>query len=315
MVAIVLFVFFLFSYSAFASEHFSDHESYCLINEEQACLALLKKQSDSVPLHSNAWFKVISYKLDYYYDKREFKKLEQAIIPLLDIENKPDVFDMQLNYYYSKALVYFGKKEQAKPYAQQAISKLEKIYHIFEDPMRMVEIANMEYVFGDKQKAYQLLLLAENKFGKRGDPVFHLELHSNKAHIFYTWQNYERAAKFYKLALDWIKDTEHDSKKVVAYSNLARTYQLMNKHELALEYFKHTETLLLEQNSPRFLAVILIRTAEVYEKLNQPSNVAKYIKKINLSDLSGSYLTTYRRLSELTSTQMSSSNLNSSKMN
>jgi len=303
--AFIFIILFLFStFSAFASEHFSDHETYCLKNEEQACLALLNQQINVTPLYSRAWFKLVSYKLDYYYDKREFIKLELTAKPLFDIENKPDVFDMQLNYYYSKTLAYFGKKEQARQYAQKAISKLEKIYHIFEDPMRMVEIANLEYVFGDRQKAYQLLLLAENKFGKRGDPVFHLELHTNKGHIFFIWQNYERAAKFYKLALDWIKDTEHDAKKVVAYSNLARTYQLMNKHELALEHFRHAEVLLLEQENPRLLALILIRTAEVYEQLNESEKVAQLIERINYADLSSGYHETFKRLSVFTSSKL-----------
>jgi len=305
---VLLLLFLLFSsITANASEHFSDHESYCLQKEEQACLDLLKKQSDAVPIYSKAWFKLISYKLDYYYDKREFRKLEQTITPLFAIESMPDVFELQLNYYYSKALAYFGKREQAKHYAKLAISKLEKIYHIFEDPMRMVEIANLEYVFGDRQKAYQLLLLAENKFGKRGDPVFHLELHTNKGHIFFTWQNYERAAKFYKLALDWIKNTEHDAKKVVAYSNVARTYQLMNKHELALEHFKRTEELLLVQNNPRFLAVILIRTAEVYEQLNELDKLTQLMPRINFSDLSQGYHETYKRLAKLIASKSKSS--------
>ncbi|MFY8298924.1 tetratricopeptide repeat protein [Pseudoalteromonas sp. SS15] len=313
---VLLLLFLLFSsITANASEHFSDHESYCLQKDEQACLALLKKQSDAVPLYSKAWFKLTSYKLDYYYDKREFKKLEQTIVPLLVIENKPDVFELQLNYYYSKTLAYFGKRKQAKHYAQLAISKLEKIYHIFEDPMRMVEIANLEYVFGDRQKAYQLLLLAENKFGKRGDPVFHLELHTNKGHIFFIWQNYERAAKFYKLALDWIKDTEHDAKKVVAYSNLARTYQLMNKHELALEHFRRIEELLLKQNNPRLLALTLIRTAEVYEQLNELDKLAQLMARINFGDLSHGYHETYERLVKLTASNLNSPKVSSSQFN
>ena len=315
MFVVLLFFLFFSSITANASEHFSDHESYCLKNEQYACLDLLKKQSDTLPLYSNAWFKLISYQLDYYYDKREFRKLEQAIVPLLAIESMPDVFELQLNYYYAKALAYFGKREQAKHYAKLAISKLEKIYHIFEDPMRMVEIANLEYVFGDRQKAYQLLLLAENKFGKRGDPVFHLELHTNKGHIFYTWQNYERAAKFYKLALDWIKDTEHDAKKVVAYSNVARTYQLMNKHELALEHFKRTEELLLKQNNPRFLAVIRIRTAEVYEQLNELDKLIQLMPRINLNDLSRGYHATYERLARLAASMSKPSKINSSQLN
>tara|TARA_Y100001956_G_scaffold82476_1_gene103559 strand:- start:1316 stop:2263 length:948 start_codon:yes stop_codon:yes gene_type:complete len=313
---VLLLLFLLFSsITANASEHFSDHESYCLQKEEQACLDLLKKQSDAVPIYSKAWFKLTSYKLDYYYDKRELRKLEQTIAPLFAIENKPDVFELQLNYYYSKALAYFGKREEAKHYAQLAISKLEKIYHIFEDPMRMVEIANLEYVFGDRQKAYQLLLLAENKFGKRGDPVFHLELHTNKGHIFLAWQNYERAEKFYKLALDWIKDTEHDAKKVVAYSNLARTYQLMSKHELALEHFKRIEELLLKQNNPRLLALTLIRTAEVYEQLNELDKLTQLIQRINFGDLSHGYHETYERLAQLTASNSKPSKVTSSQLN
>ncbi|TMO54767.1 hypothetical protein CWC21_13795 [Pseudoalteromonas phenolica] len=315
MIFLLLFFLLFSSISAYASEHFSDHETYCLENEELACLALLKKQTESVPLYSNTWFKLVSYKLDYYYDKREFKKLEKIITPLLEIEEAPDVFELQLSYYYSKTLAYFGKKEQAKHYAQLAISKLEKIYHIFEDPMRMVEIANMEYVFGDRQKAYQLLLLAENKFGKRGDPVFHLELHTNKGHIFFTWKNYERAARFYKQALHWIKDTEHDAKKVIAYSNLARTYQLMEKHKQALEHFRHTEELLLKQNNPRLLAVILIRTAEVYEKLNELDKLRQLMSRINLSDLSHGYHETYKRLDNLTTSKSKPSKANSLQLN
>ena len=296
MFVVLLFFLFFSSITANASEHFSDHESYCLKNEQYACLDLLKKQSDTLPLYSNAWFKLISYQLDYYYDKREFRKLEQAIVPLLAIESMPDIFELQLHYYYAKALGYFGHKDRAKHYAQLTIAKLEKIYHIFEDPMRMVEIANLEYVFGDSQKAYQLLLLAENKFGKRGDPVFHLELHTNKGHIFYTWQNYELAAKFYKLALDWIKDTEHEAKKVVAYSNFARVNQLMEKHNKALKYFKRTELLLLEQENPKLLAVILLRTAEVYEKKNDLAALSKYLSRVNFLDLSEGYHPSYHRL-------------------
>lgn len=286
----------IFSSFAFSSENFSDHESYCLDHKEQACLALLTQQAASVPQYSKDWYKLVSYKLDYFYDRREFRKIETTVIPLLEVKNKPTVFEMQLNYYYSKALAFFGEREKAKHYAQLAIAKLEKIYHVFEDPMRMVEIANMEYVFGDKEKAYQLLLLAENKFGERGDPIFHFELHSNKAHIFYTWQNYNRAAKFYKIALDWIQDTEHDAKTVVALSNFARVNQLMERHDTALEYFKKTELLLLEQNNPKLLAVILLRTAEVYEKKNDLTAVLKYLSRVNFLHLSEGYHPSYHRL-------------------
>ena len=286
----------VFSSFAFSSENFSDHESYCEDHKERACLALLTQQAASVPQYSKDWYKLVSYKLDYFYDKREFRKIETMVLPLLEVKNKPTVFEMQLNYYYSKALAFFGEREKAKHYAHLAIAKLEKIYHVFEDPMRMVELANMEYVFGDKEKAYQLLLLAENKFGERGDPIFQLELNTNKGHVFFTWQNYERAAKFYKIALDWIKDTSHDAKTVIAFSNFARINQLMEKHDTALEYFKKTELLLLKQDNPKLLAIILLRTAEVYKEKNDLSRVLEYLNRVNYPHLSEGYYPIYHRL-------------------
>ncbi|RXE96364.1 hypothetical protein [Pseudoalteromonas phenolica] len=104
-------------------------------------------------------------------------------------------------------------------------------------------------------------------------------------------------------------------KKVIAYSNLARTYQLMEKHKQALEHFRHTEELLLKQNNPRLLAVILIRTAEVYEKLNELDKLRQLMSRINLSDLSHGYHETYKRLDNLTTSKSKPSKANSLQLN
>ena len=74
----------------------------------------------------------------------------------------------------------------------------------------------------------------------------------------------------------------------------------MSKHELALEHFKRIEELLLKQNNPRLLALTLIRTAEVYEQLNELDKLTQLIQRINFGDLSHGYHETYERLAKLT---------------
>jgi tetratricopeptide (TPR) repeat protein len=235
----------------------------------------------------------MTFKLDYYYDMTEFKKLESLILQLLQIENQPESFKIQLYYFYSKTLMYFRRPEEAKKYANYVIQNVESLYHTFEDPLRMVEIANMEYVFGDKQKAYKLLLVAENKFGDRNDPIFHLELNTNKGHIFYQWKNYQRAERFYRRAVNWINNTGHDDKLMVAYSNLARVNQFLLKYEEALTYYQKTYALLQLQQDNNFIYVIALRIAEVKLKMKDIDEAIDYFELVEFDELSPHYHESY----------------------
>ena len=189
--------------------------------------------------------------------------------------------------------LYIPLPEEAKKYANYVIQNVESLYHTFEDPLRMVEIANMEYVFGDKQKAYKLLLVAENKFGDRNDPVFHLELNTNKGHIFYQWKNYQRAERFYRRAVNWINNTGHDDKLMVAYSNLARVNQFLLKYEEALTYYQKSYALLQLQQDNNFIYVIALRIAEVKLKMKDIDEAIDYFELVEFDELSPHYHESY----------------------
>lgn len=279
-----------------ASETHNDHTNFCKELRDTDCLNLIDRELEALPKHSVSWYKLTTFKLDYYFDKTEFKKLESLILQLLQIENPPQLFKIQLYYFYSKTLMYFRKPEEAKKYADYVIKNVESIYHTFEDPIRMVEIANMEYVFGDKQRAYKLLLVAENKFGERSDPVFHLELNTNKGHIFYQWKNYKRAEHFYRRAVNWIEDTGHDDKVMVAYANLARANQFLLKYDESLKYYLKAYGLLQLQQDNKYIYVIALRVAEVKLKLNDMSSAAEYFKAIKFDALSPHYHKDYFEL-------------------
>lgn len=289
----------LFSFNSFSSENFSDHEAYCLNNKEKSCLKLLNKRIYLEKQYSKFWFKLMTYKLDYYYDNQKFEKIIELSPELINIKNKPEVFEVQLNFYYSKALSYFGKTEQAKYFANKTIQNLENIYNLFEEPIRMVEIANMEYVFGDKERAYKLLLLAENKFGEQVEPIFHFELNTNKGHILSQWKSYERASLMYQKALSAVRYTKHNKKKIIAYYNFARSNQYIEKNNIAIEYYKQAEMLLYKNSNPRMLALTLYRIAQIYKLENDLDNLAEYLKKVNVKYLYEGYHSDYHQLSKL----------------
>lgn len=297
MRCVVVFCLFFLSCFANASEHFSDHESYCLNYKAENCYALLQSRLKEVSLHSKQWYKIKSYQLDYYYDKREFKALEQVLTPLVDLPKAPDVFKVQVYFYYAKVLGYFGKKQQAKHYADLAITKLEKIYHVFEDPMRMLELANLQHVFGEGEKAYQILLLAGNRFAKRADPIFHFELNSNKGHIFYSARDFKKAARFYQLALDWVTLTEHPSKISVALGNLARAYQNLGEYQLAKEHFLAIAPHFNPDPNDIHKAIYILRTAEVCWQLRNFEDALHYLKKVNHKVLGEDHSTLFMHLS------------------
>ena len=241
----------------------------------------------------------MTYKLDYYYDNQKFEKIIELSPELINIKNKPEVFEVQLNFYYSKALSYFGKTEQAKYFANKTIQNLENIYNLFEEPIRMVEIANMEYVFGDKERAYKLLLLAENKFGEQVEPIFHFELNTNKGHILSQWKSYERASLMYQKALSAVRYTKHDKKKIIAYYNFARSNQYIEKNNIAIEYYKQAEMLLYKNSNPRMLALTLYRIAQIYKLENDLDNLAEYLKKVNVKYLYEGYHSDFHQLKKL----------------
>ena len=92
-----------------ASETYNDHTSFCGEFRDAECLSLIDKELEVLPKHSLNWYRLMTFKLDYYFDKTQFKELESLILQLLQQENQPERFKIQLYYFYSKTLMYFRK--------------------------------------------------------------------------------------------------------------------------------------------------------------------------------------------------------------
>ncbi len=267
------------SFNALASENYSDHEAFCLQQPKTHCLTYIETRLNEVKDNPAQWYKIKTYQFDYYYDYQQFENLLNAITPFLEQDKLPDVFKLQMYFYYAKALNYIGKKAEAKTYAAKAFTQLDGIYNAFGDPLRLVELANLHYVFGSKKAAMRLLRDAEQRFAKNNDPIFHLELHINKAHIYLKWQQYEHAVKSNLMAYNAIKNTNHAAKIVLASGNLAYSYQQNKEYLQAINYYK--TAFKFTEPSSIYHAIYSLRLAQVYLQIGKKAQAKEWLSRID----------------------------------
>ena len=267
------------SFNALASENYSDHEVFCLQQPQTHCLTYIETRLNKAQGNPPQWFKLKTYQFDYYYDYQQFENLLNAITPFLEQDKLPDVFKLQMYFYYAKALNYIGKKAEAKAYAAKAFTQLDGIYNAFGDPLRLVELANLHYVFGSKKAAMRLLIDAEQSFAKNNDPIFHLELHINKAHIYLNWQQYKQAIRSNLMAYNAIKSTNHVAKIVLASGNLAYSYHQNKNYKEAISYYKKA----FDYTEPQSIyhAIYSLRLAQVYLQIGKKAQAKEWLSKID----------------------------------
>jgi len=271
---------------ASASEHLSDHEVFCLTQPQVPCDEFIRQHLAQATPHSADWFKVKTYQLDYLYDKQQFKALFDETSALLELQSLPQSIEVQVYFYHAKALIALGRKNEALLFADKATQILEQIYQVFGDPLRMVELANLNYNMGQIAQAKRLLLLAESQFLRSKDPVFLFELNSNKALLSDIAGNFAESASFRRAALEAVAPLQHNGKNIVAYGNLGRTCQLLGDYPQALYYYTESLKFMQPDQDAHNLALYQLKIAELYSQLNQPQPATEWLAKVDVNQLS-----------------------------
>ncbi len=279
-----------------AAEHLSDHEEFCLQQPATPCAELLQQALSQTPLHTLLWFKLQSYRLDYLYVKHQFRQLYDESNQLLKIADAPPAFRTQLYFYQAKTLIARGDEAQGAYYTELASRQLEAIYQAFADPMRVLELANLQAVAGQNDKAWQLLLQAEQRFAKSRDPQFVFELNSNKALVRHALQQLDDAAYYRKLALDAILPSGRHHDIIVAHGNLARTYQLLGQLGLAVDYYEKSLPYMRAGIDDLQQSIHRLRLSELYLALQAPAKARGYLQQVDVTLLSEHHKVLYREL-------------------
>ncbi len=286
----------LLSFQNTASEHFSDHEVFCAQQPQSSCLAYIDQQLASIAHDSARWYEIKSYQFDYYYDNIEFETLKASTEPFIASDDLPVVFQVQVYFYYAKSMYYLGDLETGRNYASKAFEKLQAIFDSFGNPMRMVELANLQYVFGNKETALQILDKVERRFGKSKDPIFHFELASNKAHVFHALGDLDSALAWRKIAVDWILKTNHNRKILVALGNLARTYQIIANYSQAEKAYVQSLKYVGKDSDRYISATHKLRLAETYWQAGKLKQAHNWFKQVNKEDIRASHAALYTQL-------------------
>ncbi|HCU67619.1 MAG TPA: hypothetical protein DF774_17855 [Rheinheimera sp.] len=281
----------------FGSEHMSDHESFCANDKSISCDLYLQQQLAGTQPYSAQWYKITAYQLDYFYDHHEFDELQRNIELLLAEKRLPQSFAVQLYFYYAKILNRLKKRDEAQVYANKAMVELDQIYQMFGEPFRLLELANLQHQFGASDKAAEILTYTEQRFAKSKDPLFRFELNATKALLSHAAGNLQQAATERQLSLTAALALGHNGKLIVAYGNLARTFQLLGQLEQARDLYLASLPYLQAENNLIMAAIYQLRLAEIYWQLKDSTNARLYLAKVNRLKLSDSHLQLYQQLS------------------
>lgn len=284
--------------NSLAAEHLNDHEQFCQQRDAASCLQQLRQQLARQPEQTAQWYQLQSFLLDYLFDKHQFAELQQTLAKLLLQPDPPAVFQTQLYFYQAKLMNSQGNAIEARRYANLAQQNLQNMFDSFADPLRLLELANLQAVFGEYAQAWNLLLSAESKFHKSKDPVFAFELNTNKALVMQGQGQLAQAAYYRKLALDAILPSGFAGKISVAYLNLGRTEQLLEHFGLALGYYEQALPYLHAGDDDIRLNNALIRLSEICLQLQKFEQARHYFLQIDVKTIEPSYQPSYQLLQQ-----------------
>ncbi|MFY8350131.1 tetratricopeptide repeat protein [Pseudoalteromonas sp. SSM20] len=270
----------LISTFTFAAETYSDHEQFCQSRTFEKCDFYLKNTLARIKPYSNQWYKISSYQLDFYYDHQLFSETLKITSPLLEKPELPSVFKAQIYFYHAKALNYTGQKLQAKEVAFKTKEILKDHFDAFQDPYRIVEIANLYHVFGDPENALKLLQKTQHQFAKRQDPHFNFELYGNLAQTYIALGDLDKQVLAWQNALYAANQTNDPQKIKIAYGGLAFSQKANKDFQGAYNnYLKALSIKAPKQNQASF-ARLQINLAEMGLALKNKKLAADHFKKI-----------------------------------
>lgn len=282
-----------------ASEHYSDHELFCFsLPKNTDCFTELQRQLQQQPVGSKGWYKLESYLLDYYYDKIDFTSLKLQAEMLLQRQDVPSVVLAQLYFYYAKTMSHFNQLEQAETYGLKAAHLVTELYKSFGNPLRLVELANLQKALGQNERAVQTLSEAEHRAGNSQDPIFWFELNSNKALISDSTQSFEESLLYRQRAVTAILPTAHNLKIVVALGNLARTEQLLGRYKAALDHYQQSLAYMSKNTDPHNWSIYHVRLAEIALQLDNPELSGEYMQQIDTALLGQTHRVVYQQLQQ-----------------
>ncbi len=216
-------------------------------NSSHQCLSVLDDALENSISKSRQWYRLKLLQLDALFTLQHLTKLATEINNLLSYDTLPVNFSVYVYIYHAKLSYANNEVIIAKNYLDKALSLLTQIHGKYPDPIRLIEIANLQTSMKDYQQAKTTLLQLEQKYKDRYHPIFKRELYANLGHVAYFQEHKSLHIEYRKNSLKWAKAVNNKQQIGIAYNNFAWAYHTAGEYKNAEENYTKAVTLALSE--------------------------------------------------------------------
>lgn len=248
----VLIVFFLpFYANSFNGNQLKNIEVACQQSSPE-CLAYLEQGVNLTKPYSRQWFRFKKLRLENLFALQKYHQLQKEVDYWVQQKNLPVHFAVDLYIYQAKLLKYDAlhsnddvkvkedKIRQTKDILKKASQILNEMNTAFESPIKLIEIANLQFSLKNYEVAKQSLLQLEKKYIHRDDPIFKQELYGNLGHIARDEGKFEQSVNYYLESLKWTIVINNNQQLATNNYNVAFSYQKAKNYLNAEHYYRES---------------------------------------------------------------------------
>jgi tetratricopeptide (TPR) repeat protein len=219
------------------------------VSSPTKCLGLIDDVLVSSTPNSRQWYRLKLHQLDAFFTLQQFEKLSLEVNFLLTDQTLPINVSVYVYLYHAK--LCFKNKDiiQAHEYINKTVNLMTQLNDKYPNPMRLIEIANLQTSMKDYEPAQKTLLQLEKKFESRYHPIFKRELYANLGHVAYYQGDNDLHLQYRKKSLLWALKVDNNQQIGIAYNNFAWAYQKIGDYKNAEKnYTQAIEIARIEQD-------------------------------------------------------------------
>ena len=218
-------------------EEISTIEKKCE-SSSNICLKIIDSALTSTTKNTRPWNHLKRLQLDALFNLQKFDILAEELAPLLANNNLPVNFAVYVYIFHAKLLLGNQEIDLAKQYLNKSVGLLHEINNKYPNPLRLIDIANVQIVLKDYEQANKTLLQLESKFTDRYHPVFKRELYANLGHVAYFQHEENLHITYREKSLKWAIASDNNQQIGIAHSNLAWAYFKIKNYKLSEKHYR-----------------------------------------------------------------------------
>ncbi|WP_286234029.1 tetratricopeptide repeat protein [Thalassotalea sediminis] len=259
-------------------------ENICLTSPVD-CLSHVELELSKYSQSNLVKYDLLQYRFVALFNLQRNKELREETSKWIDQQSLPIPFKITVYIYHAKSLRAFEEQEKIRTYVDKAMTLLKQMNEVFYSPMRLVELANLQMQYGDKNQAYLLLSDLAKKYKDSKNALFQMELHGNLGHTANKLNKLNEAEAQWKTTLYWSDILGNKQQQAVVRFNLADVHEQLKQLDKAAFYFKNALTFSEQAQDNNKALLTKFRLGQVYFQQQKYCQAYQLISSIDKARL------------------------------